>query len=164
MKVKFSFVLALVAVGAGSPAFAARKYGMAGCGLGSAVFGPNGGQISAATTNSSSGTQLFGITTGTSNCTPDAQELALLKQESFVVANYATLTKEMAHGEGGSIVGLAETMGCNASVVPNFGRFVQSKYSEIVAAPGTMAMLDTIKSHMASEAVLARSCSLSQIF
>src|SRR3954469_2639303 len=46
-------------------------YGMAGCGLGSLIFGPvnsPGAQILAATTNSTFGSQTFGITSGTSNC------------------------------------------------------------------------------------------------
>src|SRR5580658_9609667 len=46
------------------------KYGTAGCGLGSIVFGNKAGivQIFAATTNGTFATQTFGITTGTSNC------------------------------------------------------------------------------------------------
>ena len=49
---------------------AQRKYGIAGCGLGSVLFGTSGG-VFAYTTNSSSGNQVFGITSGTSNCLPD---------------------------------------------------------------------------------------------
>ena len=43
-----------------------------GCGLGSMAFEGNDGlisQVSAATTNGTSGNQTFGITSGTSNCT-----------------------------------------------------------------------------------------------
>src|SRR3954464_7446787 len=49
-------------------------YGTAGCGLGSLVFGDQKGaiQILAATTNTTFGTQTFGITTGTSNCVDTA--------------------------------------------------------------------------------------------
>jgi hypothetical protein len=36
-----------------------RAYGMAGCGLGSLVFKPGSGQISAATTNEPFNSQLF---------------------------------------------------------------------------------------------------------
>src|SRR5512137_902647 len=47
-------------------------YGAAGCGLGSMAFNKQPGifQILAATTNSLTGTQTFGITSGTSNCGP----------------------------------------------------------------------------------------------
>ena len=53
-------------------AMAADKYGTAGCGLGSLVFGNQKGivQIFAATTNGLFGSQTFGITTGTSNVEP----------------------------------------------------------------------------------------------
>ena len=47
-------------------------YGMAGCGLGSLLFGNDNTtlmQILAATTNGLFGSQTFGITSGTSNCT-----------------------------------------------------------------------------------------------
>ena len=45
-------------------------YGPAGCGLGSIVMGSKPGfmQVFAASTNGCSGSQTFGITTGTSNC------------------------------------------------------------------------------------------------
>jgi hypothetical protein len=145
-------------------AFAGRKYGMAGCGLGSAVFGTGGMQTSAATTNGSFGSQIFGITSGTSNCVPDSDTAAVLKQESFVVANYATLSKEMAQGQGSSVVGLAEVLGCNAEVVPAFGSFAQSKYEALFVAPGSMAMLDKLKVELASQSDLASACKYSQIY
>ena len=58
---------------ASSSAFAG--YGAAGCGLGSFVFGDNNSwwaQTLGATTNGTSGSQTFGITTGTSNCDASA--------------------------------------------------------------------------------------------
>ncbi|MCB9072358.1 MAG: DUF3015 family protein [Bdellovibrionaceae bacterium] len=47
-----------------------KGYGLAGCGLGSVLFGakPGGVQILAYTTNGSAGNQLFGITFGSLNC------------------------------------------------------------------------------------------------
>lgn len=163
MKARVGALCILLAGYSGS-AFAARKYGMAGCGLGSAVFGTGNPQISAATTNSSFYSQWGGITTGTSNCTPDAETTAVLKQESYVVANYATLSKELAQGEGQSVAGLAEVLGCSSSVVPQFGSFAQSKYDDLFLAPGSMAMLDKLKLEMASDATLSSSCSLSKVF
>src|SRR5690348_11977029 len=53
------------------PAGGAGWYGMAGCGLGSLVFGPNDApvaQVLAATTNGTFASQTFGISSGTSNC------------------------------------------------------------------------------------------------
>jgi hypothetical protein len=163
MKARVGALCILLAGYSGS-AFAARKYGMAGCGLGSIVFGTGNPQISAGTTNTSFNSQLFGITTGTSNCTPDAESAAVLKQESYVVANYATLSKELAQGQGQSVAGLAEVLGCESSVVPQFGSFAQSKYDALFLAPGSMAMLDKLKLEMASNETLSSSCSYSKIF
>src|SRR5438309_10501086 len=53
-----------------SAAHGKSTYGLAGCGLGSMIFGDQKGaiQILAATTNSTFGTPTFGISSGTSNC------------------------------------------------------------------------------------------------
>ncbi|MFN8945903.1 MAG: DUF3015 family protein, partial [Pseudobdellovibrionaceae bacterium] len=70
-------VLGLVSVGAQAQKkkalvdeMSGQGYGMAGCGLGSVVFGDKPGfiQIFAATLNSIGGNQTFGISLGTSNC------------------------------------------------------------------------------------------------
>ena len=141
-----------------SSAFAQRKYGTAGCGLGSIVFKPGSGQISAATTNATGASNLFGITSGTSNCLPDAAGMAMIEQETFVAANYGALSKEMAQGEGSTVAGLANVLGCEANVYPQFASFAQSKYSEVFAAPGMMAMLDQLKLEMAQNPQLSAQC------
>ena len=146
-----------------SPAFGQRKYGYAGCGLGSLIFKPNGSQLSAGTSNNI-GYQSVAITSGTSNCVSDDKETALLQQESFVVANYATLSKELAQGTGSSVVGLAAVLGCEQSSVQDFGQFAQEKYESIFLAPGSMAMLDKLKVEMAQAPSLTKSCKHSQIF
>ncbi len=75
--------------GKGSGAAMSEKgYGMAGCGLGSLAFGDDNGkiQIIAATTNGTSGTQTFGITSGTSNCNPEDANVAA-NMNVYVEAN-----------------------------------------------------------------------------
>ncbi len=69
-KLILSTGLALGALGALALSAHAAPYGEAGCGLGSMIFGDSPGfvQVLAATTNGCSGSQTFGITTGTSNC------------------------------------------------------------------------------------------------
>lgn len=141
-----------------SSAYAERRYGSAGCGLGSAVMGRGGSQTSAATTNGSFNSQLFGITFGTSNCLSDSAMKTVMQQEAFMMMNYATLTKEMAKGEGNTLAGLAETLGCETQIVPVFGQFVQQHYSDIVAAPGSIAMLDTLKETMISDFKHSNKC------
>ena len=156
--------LSLLTMLTAESAFAARKYGIAGCGPGSVLFGTGGMQTSAGTTNVIYGAQLFAISTGTSNCTPDSDSAAVLKQESFVVANYATLSKEMAQGQGQSVAGLAEVLGCDSSVLPAFGSFAQSKYESLFTAPGSMAMLDKLKFELSAQNELAGACKFSQIY
>lgn len=144
-------------------AFGARMYGMAGCGLGSIVMGSSGGQLSAATTNATGANQAFAISSGTSNCAPDAATAALLQQESFVESNYATLSKDMAKGQGESIQGLAAVLGCPTHSVSEFATFTQARYTTLFAAPGSMAMLDTLKTELAANPSLATQCKYSKV-
>ena len=63
------FAAAFVAVSLSGLATVSAQYGMAGCGLGSVVISDDGFlQVFAATTNGTSYSQSFGITSGTSNC------------------------------------------------------------------------------------------------
>lgn len=136
----------------------ARNYGMAGCGLGSVVMGKNGSQISAYTTNSSFNSNLFGITSGTSNCLPDRKSSAEALQESFMFDNYATLSREMAQGSGTTLAGLAEVLGCTAESTKTFNEVTQKNHREVFAAPGAVAALNTLKETLQKDEVLAKNC------
>src|SRR5438094_8225387 len=99
-------------------AMAADKYGTAGCGLGSLVFGNQKGivQIFAATTNGLFGSQTFGITTGTSNCADTSGGAASIK--SFTETNREALAKAMTRGQGETLKNLATMAVCaDASAV-----------------------------------------------
>lgn len=141
-----------------SPAFAAG-YGTAGCGLGSLVFGDQKGlvQVLAATTNGTSWSQAFGISSGTSNC--DAQAWASLEKDDvmFAHANFESLTKEMAVGEGEHVVTLAGMLGCPAA---QFGEYAQGHYGEIFASDATTPseMLSAVKGGIAANPGLAATC------
>jgi hypothetical protein len=105
-------------------------YGTAGCGLGSMAFGsqPGGIQILAATTNGLFCTQLFGITTGTSNCGGGA--MAANGTRNFVEANREALAKDMSRGQGETIGALTWMAGCSNSHA--VGAALQSRYSSII--------------------------------
>jgi hypothetical protein len=121
-------VVGLVALLGASPAQAA-PYGMAGCGLGSVIFGNSGGiiQIFAATTNGTFGSQTFGITTGTSNCVGGGSSEASTK--AYVQTNREAISKDIARGSGETIVGLAKVAGCaDAKAV---GSTLQSRFNTI---------------------------------
>jgi len=101
------FTLLLVTAGT---AFAAG-YGTAGCGLGSMLIGSDPGfsQVLAATTNGTSGSQTFGISSGTSNCGKSAFS-SNERLNEFVKANLDNLAKDVAMGHGESLEAITELL------------------------------------------------------
>lgn len=87
-----------------------QGYGVAGCGLGSIVFGQEQGfvQVVAATLNGT-GVQTIGITLGTSNC---EQANKIVKANEYIEVNQVALENEMARGEGQSLTTLSQVLGC----------------------------------------------------
>jgi hypothetical protein len=152
----------LVTVLLSSSAFAAG-YGDAGCGLGSIIFGDAPGlvQVLAATTNGTSWTQPFGITTGTSNCDASGIVLAEKEQEMFVEKTFPNLAREMAAGGGEHLQTLTGLLGCPAEKATQFAAFTQQKYEVIFADDRTTPadMLNAVKDEIAKDPVLSVSCS-----
>jgi len=139
-------------------------YGMAGCGLGSMVIGPKPGmiQIVALTTNGVFGSQFFGITTGTSNCTSNGVIKAELDQRAFVAYNYDALKMEIAVGNGETLNSLAYLMGCPAESTQDFASMTQANFSKIFEGEkGQEAdwVLHRIKQSVTQSKELKNSCS-----
>lgn len=146
-KIKLGFLVSAAAFS--SVAFAA-PYGSAGCGLGSMVFEGNSAkwaQVLAATTNGTSGTQTFGISTGTSNC-PLGTTQASLNQKNYIVANYSALQREGAQGSGQTLEGLASVMGCGQENFSAFAAHVQQNYDVVFANQDPENTLNAIRSGM----------------
>jgi hypothetical protein len=157
------FVLAmLVTMFLSSSAFAAG-YGDAGCGLGSMLFGDAPGlvQVLAATTNGTSWTQPFGITTGTSNCDASGIILAEKEQEMFVEKNFPNLAREIAAGGGEHLQALTALLGCPSDKATQFAAFTQQNYEVIFVSDRTTPadMLSAVKDEMSKDPVLSVSCS-----
>jgi hypothetical protein len=106
----------------------AKMYGEAGCGLGSIVMGKDGNQVLGATTNGTSGSQTFGISSGTSNCIDDGAMKSAMAVPAFIEVNKIALAKDAARGEGETLAGLAQLMGCNSK---NLGTTLKSNYNKI---------------------------------
>jgi hypothetical protein len=125
--------LALTMVSAS--AFAAG--GDAGCGLGSLVMTKNTkvSQVAAATTNGTFGSQTFGITTGTSNCSATQIVMNDGQAVRYAEANFEGLKAEMARGEGENVAALANLMGC--SNAQSFGSMTRAQFESIVPASST---------------------------
>lgn len=91
-----------------------QGYNVAGCGLGSVLFGTKPGmiQILAATVNGISGNQTFGITSGTLNCDiPEMGQQAAV----FIELNGETVRKDFARGRGETVSSLAYILKCQDS-------------------------------------------------
>lgn len=134
---------------------------MAGCGLGSYVIDPEGGgvvQAFAATTNGTAATKFFGIVSGTSNCVPDEGDKKAELQEKFIRHNLSSLAKEITQGEGETLAAFTEALGCSAAVAPAVRMELKSNAQTILAAPGGMAVLESIKGTLKSRPEIGQNC------
>ena len=132
-----AFVLSASAAYADAENPAARgksTYGLAGCGLGSLIFGDQQGavQILASTTNGTFGSQTFGISSGTSNCVENASGTSGTR--AFIEGNREVLAKEAARGGGETITTLSAIAGCkDAKAV---GATLQKRFTRLFPAAG----------------------------
>jgi hypothetical protein len=152
-------------VGVVLTATAARaQYGMAGCGLGSLLFGNDNTvlmQILAATTNGTFGSQTFGITSGTSNCTMGGVIKAEREQAAFAEVNFQDLKRNMAAGGGEFLTSFSTLLGCEDSAKPTFFKMTQDKYESILPTEksGPLDMVVAVKAQIKADARLANACS-----
>lgn len=134
-------------------------YGMAGCGLGSLAFGDDNGktQILAATTNGTFGTQTFGITSGTSNCNPEDANVAA-NLNVYIEANRLALANDISRGDGKTVEGLSQIVGCQNSKVLS-GK-LQKDYSRIFPSQNVPAeeVSQSIMRSIAQDKTLASTC------
>jgi hypothetical protein len=124
-------ILGLIAVVSIVSTSAMAKVGSAGCGLGSVIFENDNTwwkQVLAATSNASSGTQTFGISTGTLNCDSPAP-LKAAQVESYIEANKMALANDIAKGNGETVSGLSKVYGCDDTAA--FGKALKNKYKAI---------------------------------
>ena len=127
---KSLLILALLFVGTLASAANGKPYGDAGCGLGSLLFkeNDNTSQVLAATTNGSTYTNLFGISSGTSNCVDNGSVKASKAVPAFIEVNKTALAEDSARGQGETLAGLANLLGCKSE---NFGSAMKANYQHI---------------------------------
>ncbi len=139
-------------------------YGMAGCGLGSVLFGETesrGGQILAATTNGIYGNGTFGMSSGTSNCVPDtsASSAAMRKNmDMFVTANRESLANDIAKSNGETILAISNIMGCKDSAY--LGAKLQSRYETIFSSKEDATVSDNMFNTVSTDRYLVENCKL----
>jgi hypothetical protein len=151
-------LLSAVSFAYSAPALA--QYGVAGCGLGSILFGNKPGfvQVFAATFNGTFGNQTFGITTGTSNCGEGLKVSSRVQQLDYVTNNRTTLEREAAQGSGESLGAFAATFGCETTVSASFATKMQSSFSAIFAQTSAESVVDASRSAIAADPALAQAC------
>ena len=151
-------IVVMVSLAAPTLVFA-KPYGMAGCGLGSLAMGKDGSQSSAATTNGTFGSQTFGITSGTSNCSDD-ESRAALDQEAYIRANFASLAKDAAAGQGQYLAALSMLLGCKGEAKATLFAQTKAHHDTLFTAEADAAvLLERIKTLANSDATLHGGCS-----
>jgi hypothetical protein len=136
--------------------WAANQDNGPGCGLGKELWSDYRNQksiapqVMMATTNGTSGSQTFGISSGTSGCTNDGTIMSEHKVNVFATANYDSLSQEMARGGGEHLASLAELMGVPEESRPAFFALAQAQYATLVesgnSTPATL--IQTLQSGM----------------
>ncbi|HBA87262.1 MAG TPA: hypothetical protein DCZ75_04520 [Geobacter sp.] len=135
-KVLAGFALTLLASNA---ALAAQAHTNTGCGLGTMLFQNKADnsivlQVLQSTTNGSTGTQTFGISSGTSDCQQPSDIVQNEKLNHFVRSNMDNLAKEIAMGKGETLDTFVEMLGVapaqsdayKANLQANFGKIFTS--------------------------------------
>jgi len=86
-------------------------------------------QVSAVTTNSTSGNQTFGITSGTLGCEKPTKFVNNEKLQNFVTKNMDQIAMDAARGNGESIKTLAKLM--NVKDVNSFAANLHDNFDKI---------------------------------
>jgi hypothetical protein len=103
-----------------------------GCGLGSLIIEKQDSilmQILAATTNGTSGSQTFGITSGTSNCDKPSKFAENDELQEFVADNMDELAMDISNGQGEVLETVAKLM--NVEDIETFSKNLKENFSDI---------------------------------
>jgi hypothetical protein len=156
---KVVLLVSCVALACSASAFAG-SYKSAGCGLGSMIIKDDGiVQIFAATTNGTFGSQTFGITSGTSNCTGSGgYAKADAEQEMYVSSNQDAISQEMAQGSGEHLTALSTLMGCEKGSSDQFATAMKRNYRTIASEKNPEDMISSMKGVISSDPALKKAC------
>lgn len=127
-------LISIVAVAALSTAAFATVNSQTGCGLGSQIIKNDNSAVMLAlqaTTNGTSGSQTFGITSGTSGCSK-SKFVMNERAAAFVASNMDQLSREIAMGHGESVSTLAELL--NVQDKAGFASALQANYNAIYSS------------------------------
>lgn len=134
MKNKLTFLLVAGLGLAGTQLFAGQVKDNCGCGFGTMALGEETGLLShlAATfLNGVSGSQTFGISSGTLNCEQANQLVSVKEVEVFVADNMDHIATEAAVGEGAYLSALADLLDIQESDRGQFYTAMQLNFDKI---------------------------------
>ena len=119
-----------------SAAFAGNAHNNVGCGLGTMLWESKADnstlfQVFQSTTNGTSGSQTFGISSGTSECRTPSKFVQNEKLIHFVQANMDNLAKDIAMGKGENLDTFVEMLGIDAGQSDAFKAKLQANFSNI---------------------------------
>jgi hypothetical protein len=155
--------LCAVAVLAAFPmaAMAAGENNVGSCGWGSKLMDGQSGvvpQLVATFVNGMTGSQTFGISTGTSGCTQDGAVRSTWKTSMFIDGNKVALQRDISVGSGEALDSLAHLLGVEAQDRVAFNRLAKDNLAKIFPADGvaTEQVVVALREVLASDARMAR--------
>jgi hypothetical protein len=113
------------------------------------------------TTNATSFSQAFGITSGTSGCSASGIVQNDKQIDYFVEVNQDDLTREMAQGEGEKLSALAALHGCQTKESQQaFSHWTQQSYDKILPSLSTTApqIVLNLKTELKGSPDVVRAC------
>lgn len=142
-------IISLLAITALSASLYANEN--TGCGLGSIIIKNQNSvalQVLAATINGTSGSQTFGITSGTSNCAKPNNYVSNDKLNKFVSENMDELAMDISSGKGETLETVAKLM--NVENTPEFSAKLQANFSNIYSSQDVTSatVIDSIAKYM----------------
>lgn len=135
-----------------------QGYGMAGCGLGSVIFGQKRGmvQVFAATSNGFFSNNTFGVSSGTLNCPgmngQDAEAAA-----GFIETNRLAMENDVARGQGETLEAFYAVVNCEEH--KQVGEVLQKNYQQIFKAGATnQDLVTSIRKTIRENQTTANAC------
>lgn len=128
------------------PAVASARgnFPMAGCGLGYIAFGHQENskvyQILGATVNDIVSPKTSAITSGTSGCTEDGAVKLMAQAHVYTAANYDSLRREMAMGQGEYVSTFATLIGATEGNKAEYLKMFQADYAYLFPTAETTSV------------------------
>jgi len=132
-----------------------------GCGWGTMAFKGQTGvapKVLAATTNGSTGSQTFGISSGTAGCKRSGAIQADARLNMYAGANIDKLASDMAQGQGESLDTLATLLGVSDGDKPALFSLTKQNFGALFPSEQVTAgeLLGTLSTLMATDQQLAK--------